>query len=319
MKLTDAILPTPFATWSRRVALFSVQLVILGIVLHRFMTLPTPVAINIFAAAIAGALLAIGIGLVAFVVIWRLGRSGAWSASAGVFLGLGLLAWPAAYAPVYFTTPALNDVTTDLAVPPRFVALAGQRTPGANKATYAGERVAKLQAELYPDLKPVIIPRPAPETFELVNEVVRRLRWDIATEQPPQGRGKPGYIEALDRTLILGFYDDVVIRIDGDARESRIDARSASRYGTHDLGRNAQRVRRLFTEIRTQLETNVAGTGSRRRRRPDSAVPKRLKGGPAAATAQSKTPGRGQSGAQRGQQPKEKLRPRGADQARGKQ
>ena len=319
MQISDAILPTPFATWSRRVALFSVQLVLLGIVLHRFMSLPTPVAINLFATALAGAVLAIGIGLIAFIVIWRLGRSGAWSAAAGVLLGLLLLAWPAAYAPVYYSSPALTDVTTDTAVPPRFVALAGQRRKGANSVNYAGERLAKLQAEAYPDLKPVVIPRPATETFEMVDEVVRRLRWEIAAEQPPQGRGKPGYIEALDRTLVLGFYDDVVIRIDGDARESRIDVRSASRYGQHDLGRNAARVRRLFAEIRTQLETGVAGGSRRKRRPPTAAVPKRLKGGPAAATAQTKSPGRPQSGAQRGLQPKEKLRPRGADQGPGKQ
>ena len=317
MKLSDAIFPTPFAAWSRRVALFSVQLALLGIVLHRFLSLPTPVAINLFATALGGAVVAIGIGLIAFAVIWRHGRSGTWSASAGVLFGLLLLAWPAAYAPVYFSSPALNDVTTDTAVPPRFVALAQQRRKDSNPVLYPGAAAAKLQADLYPDLKPVISPRPAPETYEMVNEVVRRLRWDIAAEQPPQGRGKPGYIEALDRTLILGFYDDVVIRIDGDVRESRIDVRSASRYGEHDLGRNAARVRRLFAEIRTQLETNIAGP--RRKRRPAAAVPKRLKGAPAAATAQSKSQGRPQSGAQRGQQPKEKLRPRGADQARDKQ
>ena len=318
MKFSDAILPTPFALWSRRVALFSVQLAGLGIVLHRFMSLPTPVALNLFATSLVGAVLAVAIGLVAFAIIWRLGRSGAWSASAGVLFGLSLLAWPAAYAPVYFSTPALNDITTDTAVPPRFVALASQRRKDSNKVAYAGADAAKLQMTLHPDLKPVTIPRPASETFDMVNDVVKRLHWEIAAAQPPQGRGKPGYIEALDRTLILGFYDDVVIRIDGDTRESRIDVRSASRYGQHDLGRNAARVRRLFAEIRTQLETNVTG-GPRRKRRPASAVPKRLKGAPAAATAQSKSQGRPQSGAQRGQQPKEKLRPRGGDQARDKQ
>ena len=243
-----------------------------------------------------------------------------WSASAGALLGLALLAWPAAYAPVYLSTPHLNDVTTDTAVPPRFVALAGQRPKDANHAAYQGDKVAKIQAESYPDLKPVTIPRPAPETYEMVTDIVRRLRWTIAAEQPPQGKGKPGYIEALDRTLILGFYDDVVIRIDGDARESRIDVRSASRYGEHDLGRNATRIRRLFAEIRTQLETNVGGVGPKRRRRgPASAVPKRQKGVTAAASAQSKTGGRPQSGAQRGQQPKEKLRPRGEGRDRDKQ
>lgn len=309
MNITDAILPTPFAAWSRRIALFSVQLVLLGIFMHRFLTLTTPVAINLFAAALAGAVLAILVGLVALALIWRHGRSGAWSASAGVLFGLALLAWPAAYAPIYLTTPALNDVTTDTAVPPRFIALAKERPKGSNKAAYAGDSIARIQAEVHPDLRPAIIPRPATETFEMVSEVVKRLRWTIAAEQPPQGKGKPGYIEALDRTLILGFYDDVVIRIDGDARESRIDVRSASRYGEHDLGRNAQRVRRLFAEIRTQLETNVGGVGPRKRRRPPAAaVPKRQKGGPAAASAQSKTPGRSQSGAQRAQQPKERQR-----------
>ena len=109
MNITDAILPTPFAAWSRRIALFSVQLVLLGTLLHRFMSLSTPVALNLFAAALVGALLAILVGLVALTFIWRHGRSGTWSAAAGVLFGLGLLAWPAAYAPIYLSTPAIND------------------------------------------------------------------------------------------------------------------------------------------------------------------------------------------------------------------
>ena len=96
MNLSDAIFPTPFAAWSRRVALFSVQLVLLGIFLHRFLTLSTPVAINLFATAMVGAMVAIVLALVAFGMIWQHGRSGSWSASAGALLGLTLLAWPAA-------------------------------------------------------------------------------------------------------------------------------------------------------------------------------------------------------------------------------
>ena len=309
MNITDAILPTPFAAWSRRIALFSVQLVLLGILLHRFMSLSTPVALNLFAAAMAGAVVAILVGTVAAASIWRHGRSGAWSAAAGVLFGFGLLAWPAAYVPIYLSTPAINDITTDTAVPPRFVALAKDRPKGSNKPTYGGDQIARIQADVHPDIRPAIIPRPANETFDMVGEVIRRLRWNVAAEQAPQGKGKPGYIEAIDRTLVLGFYDDVVIRIDGDQRESRVDVRSASRFGEHDLGRNAARVRRLFAEIRTQLETNVGAVGARKRRRtPDAAVPKRQKGAPVAAAAQSKTLGRSQSGAQRAQQPKVRQR-----------
>ena len=194
MKLSDAILPTPFAVWSRRVALFSVQLAVLGIVLHRFMSLPTPVALNLFAAALAGAVVAVAIGLIAVAVIWRLGRSGAWSAAAGILCGLLLLAWPAAYAPVYFSTPALNDITTDTAVPPRFVALAGQRRKDSNKAAYAGADAAKLQATLYPDLKPVTIPRPATETFDMVND-----SGACVGRSPPSNRRRAGANLAISK------------------------------------------------------------------------------------------------------------------------
>lgn len=306
MTSSAAIFPTPVAAWSRRVALFSVQLTIFGLLLHRFLSLSTPIAINLFATAMGGAAIAILLALVAFVIIWRLGRTGAWSAAGGLFIGLLLLAWPAAYLPFYLSLPQIADVTTDAAVPPRFVAIAGLRPKDANTVAYAGASLAQVQAEHYPDIKPVIIPRPANETFEMVGEIVRRLKWQISTEQPPQGRGRPGYIEATERTLILGFYDDVVIRIDGDARESRVDVRSASRYGRHDLGRNAQRVRRLFSEIRHQLESGMAGTPRRKRRPPAAAVPKREKGAPQATAVQSKSKGAAQSGAQRGPQPKAK-------------
>ena len=68
--------PTPLATWSRRAALFSVQLVLLGIVLHRVFSLPTPVALNLFVTGFAGAAVAVLLGLAALVVVWRQGAVG---------------------------------------------------------------------------------------------------------------------------------------------------------------------------------------------------------------------------------------------------
>lgn len=320
MNAAVTIFPTPFAAWSRRVALFSVQLVLLGIFLHRFLSLSTPVALNLFATAMAGAVLAIVLALVAYVIIWRLGRSGAWSATAGVLFGLLLLVWPAAYIPFYVQYPKINDITTDAAAPPRFTVLAQVRAKGANDPNYAGATVAQIQAQHYPDVRPIIIPRAANETFEMVGDIVRRLKWKVEAEQPPQAKGRPGYIEAVERTLILGFYDDIVIRIDGDQRETRIDMRSASRYGQHDLGRNAQRVRRLFTEIKTQLESGLSGDRPRRKRRtPEAAVPKRGKGEPQAAAAQSKSKGAARSGAQREQQQKGKQPARGESRGRDRQ
>ncbi len=315
-----AIFPTPLATWSRRVALFSLQIALFGIVLHRLLTLPTPVALNLFGAAFAGAVLAVLLGIAAFVSIWRQGRSGAWSAAGGLFFGLALLAWPASVTPLLYSLPPINDVTTDPGSPPRFAALAKERPAGANPIAYRGNAVAQMQIAAYPDVRPVVIPRPVNEMFELVTETARRLRWKIIADQAPQGRGKPGLIEAVDRTLIIGFYDDIVVRIEGDQRETRVDIRSASRYGQHDFGRNANRVRKFYKELEARLEASVTGSDRPRRRRaaPDAAVPKRQKGAPVASAAQPKGQARAQPGSRREPPPKEKQRPKASDPARDK-
>lgn len=313
--------PSPFARWSRTLAVFSLQLLIAAMLLHRVLSLSTPVTMSVFVAALAGAALAVTLALIALIGIWRDGRTGAWSAATGLLLGLGLMAWPAALVPFYRALPHINDVTTDTSVPPAFVMLATQRPAGANAAAYPGQEASRLQLEAYPDVRPVVVARPVAEIWEVLGETVRKLGWRVASEEAPRGRGRPGYIEAVDRTLILGFYDDVVVRVDGDARETRIDVRSASRFGSHDFGRNANRIRRLFKEFQTRLDASVTGSDRprRRRARPDAAVPKLPKGASAALKDQKTKQGRAQRGSQREPQSTSKRPAPGADQGRGKQ
>ena len=60
---------------------------------------------------------------------------------------------------------------------------------------------------------------------------------------------RDGHIEAIARTLILGFREDVAVRVRATPDGARIDVRSASRYGLHDLGENAARVSALISDI----------------------------------------------------------------------
>lgn len=311
---------SPFARWSRTVGVFSVQLLFVAIVLHRLLSLPTPVALSIFATALVGAGLAVLFALTAYVAIWRDGRMGVGSASVGLFLGLALMAWPASLIPIYRGLPEIHDVTTDTAAPPAFVALAAARPAGANGVAYAGPSVARHQMEAYPDIRPVVVPRSIMETWEVLGETVKRLGWTVVRETPPGGRGQAGVVEAVDRTLILGFYDDVILRVAGDGRETRVDVRSASRYGEHDLGRNAARIRRLFKELNLRLDETVTGAeGSRLRRgRPSKAVPKRGKGSPVAQQSQKQKQGRAQPGSRREQQQTLKQPGPAADRDRGR-
>jgi uncharacterized protein (DUF1499 family) len=59
---------------------------------------------------------------------------------------------------------------------------------------------------------------------------------------PPGGRTGVGRIEAVDRSLVMGFPADVTVRIRPLATGARIDVRSASRRWPHDFGDNARRV-----------------------------------------------------------------------------
>ena len=246
------------------------------LVLHRFFTLPSPLAINLFVVGLAGTGLAVLIGLAALARIWFTGHAGAGSAALGVLLGGAALAGPLGYGLAHYDLPWIYDVTTDPVNPPAFVNLAS-RPQGANASAYPGQASAELQAKAYPDLRTLVLDRSVEEAFELVEEAVRRLKWPVVVEEPPMP-GKdaaPGLIEATEQTLLLGFTDDIVIRIEGTATRAKIDARSASRYGGFDMGQNAARLRRLFAEIRARAEVTpsaaVAAAAKEKDKTPGSA------------------------------------------------
>jgi len=241
------------ARWSRRVAVFAAQVVIISLLLHRFDLLGTRVATNLLGFGALGGLLALALAGVALVRIWRQGLLGGGHAIAGTIIGLALLAGPLWYLPDLLTQPKINDITTDSQLPPQFEHIASLRGEDANQTAYAGDELAEQQAQAYPDIRPMVLERSAEETFDLAREAVIRLDWKIVNERTPDGN-KPGQIEAVAKTLLMGYADDIVIRVASGKGEAKIDVRSASRYGEHDFGANARRIRRLFTEVKAGLE-----------------------------------------------------------------
>ena len=249
--------PAGMTVWSLRFAIFAVTLAGSAVALHRLLSFPTPQTLNLIALSFAIAGSAIVLSLGGFFQVWRRGGTGAAQGAAGLLLAGALLAWPALYWPVTKALPRINDVTTDWDAPPAFAALLLERGPGTNTTAYV-PAYAPLQRRAYPDLKPIIIERSVEDAFLLAREFVRRLKWKLAAEQAPDERqNAPGIIEAVDRTLIMGFHDDVVVRVVGDSQQARIDIRSASRYGRHDLGRNATRIRKFTRELFLRLEFAV--------------------------------------------------------------
>jgi uncharacterized protein (DUF1499 family) len=243
--------------WATRAALFAFGLFVSAAFLFRLFGMPTPVAYNLVIVALAVAVLSIVFAIVAAGIIWRTGRPGTARVLFAVCLSLGLLMVPLVFVMWVRDYPLINDVTTDVANPPAFVAVANLRGPGDNRVAYRA-RLAEEQLIAYPDIKPMQIARPTEEAYALVVDAVKRLKMDIVREEPPDPEaGTPGAIEAVDRTLILGLYEDIAIRVAGDGESARVDIRSASRFGRADMGNNAEGVRELIAEIQARVDATM--------------------------------------------------------------
>jgi hypothetical protein len=244
--------------WATRTAMFSFGLIVAAAFLHRLFGIPTATAFNIFMTGMAGALLSIACAVAAGIVIWNTGRPGTARVLFAVVASLAMLAIPALAIMAAHDYPMISDVTTDVDNPPAFVAVAQERSAGSNSVVYDRARFADEQVRAYPDIKPMIVARPSDEAYALVVEAVKRLKMHIVRDDEPEpDAGTPGAIEAVDRTLIMGLYNDLSIRITGDEDSSRVDIRSASRFGTGDMGYNAERIRELMKEIHARIDATT--------------------------------------------------------------
>ncbi len=153
------------------------------------------------------------------------------------YLIFGILAGIGSSAPIH-------DITTDTSDPPVFVTLLAERADSPNSADYAGEEVASLQREYYPDIEPLILNQTWNNVFDEALDLVEGRGWSLSHADRQTGR-----IEATDTTSWMGFKDDVVIRLRRVEGGVRVDMRSLSRVGQGDLGVNAARIRDFLDDL----------------------------------------------------------------------
>jgi uncharacterized protein (DUF1499 family) len=204
-------------------------------------------ALLLIPVALVFALIAVVLSVVGIVAMRRRrSPQGMGRAIAGLVMALAVLMFPVVVVVNARGSPPIHDVTTDTVTPPEFVAVLPIRaqTGALNPVEYGGPRVAALQQQSFPDIKPLrrdLIPQAA---FDRALAAVRAMNWEVVAADPSAGR-----IEATDTTALFGFKDDVVVRVRADGNGSRIDVRSLSRVGGGDLGTNAKRVRAYLRRL----------------------------------------------------------------------
>lgn len=161
------------------------------------------------------------------------------------------LAWfvPQSYRPPE-GTPPIHDISTDTENPPVFVDVLPLRANAPNSHVYGDspdlspEKLAQLQQRAYPDIRTHRYDAPKQEIFARALRAVDDLGWELVAQDPEEGR-----IEATDTTFWFRFKDDIVIRIREENGKTLVDARSVSRVGVSDVGKNAARLRAFFDRL----------------------------------------------------------------------
>ena len=147
------------------------------------------------------------------------------------------------------SVPPIHDITTDLVNPPKFVAILALRADAPNPAAYQGEEIASQQREAYPELQTQQYQQTTAQVFDAALMAVKDMGLEVVSSDKTIG-----LIEAYDTTTFFGFVDDVVIRIQSAEQMTILDARSKSRVGMSDIGKNAERLNALIAGVKNNLK-----------------------------------------------------------------
>ncbi|MGM0583211.1 MAG: DUF1499 domain-containing protein [Pseudomonadota bacterium] len=173
--------------------------------------------------------------------VWlRRRRGGAGAILLGLILSLPVAGLGAAFEIAARTTPPINDISTDTEDPPVFWFTA---TPSDYPAQNAGP-----QRAAYPELRPLELPLSVDAAFAAALALVEDRGWEALSADPAEGQ-----IEAIARSRLYGFEDEVAIRVTETDAGARIDMRSRSRLGQIDRGANARRIRAFLSDLQARV------------------------------------------------------------------
>lgn len=206
--------------------------------------------------------LALGTMLLGVLYIWRGKRKGALNRTRrrpllwlGTLIGAGYTLWIVSILLKAFSVPAIHDISTDLADPPKFAVLKERADnfddiPGADDSDMRGlnpqQRWVMLHQKAYGDVRSVRISQPMDQVMAKAARLAKERGWTIASNVPVEG-----HLEATASTALFRFKDDIVLRVrpTQDGTGSIVDMRSVSRVGQSDIGVNAKRVRAFLADL----------------------------------------------------------------------
>ncbi|MDE4139984.1 DUF1499 domain-containing protein [Phaeobacter gallaeciensis] len=200
---------------------------------------PWPQAYDLAGWGVWTALAGVIAALAALVVAFRKGH-GAIIALLGLILALPVAGLGAAFEIAARTTPPINDISTDTEDPPVFWFTV---TP----TDYPAQNV-EPQRSAYPDVRPLDLRVAVEDAFAKALVLVETRGWEVLSADPAENQ-----IEAIARSRVFGFEDEVAVRVTEIETGTRIDMRSRSRLGQIDRGANARRIKAFLADLQSHV------------------------------------------------------------------
>ena len=233
-----------WAIWARRVGALALPLAAIPVLLHRAHVITSDNFITIEAIALGLAIFAVAMAIIAFVRLWFTGDQGWWKASLAFIFGVLCLAPAGYFGYEAIHQPMTPDVSTDFPNPPVLLNSISSRPPTA-------AQIGRIEAD-FPNARSRNYPIAAPAMFDAVAGLIDDRGWDLRTSRKPATQVDSGELNAVVTTL-LGFQQEVAIRITGAPDGTTIAMRSASLVNFPDFGENGQRVEDFMLDLDNQV------------------------------------------------------------------
>lgn len=234
---------SPLAEWARRISGFSAVLFVTSGVGHRYGLVDTAAFFWLLAIVAALALLGLGLAVGGFRRLWDYGEKAGRASLLASVLSLLVLTPYAAGAYLVMRYPALTDISTDLAEPPHFVLAPRIRTAGMNPIAPIALDAAELQLQYYPEVSGRRYDASMDRVLRAVAATVASQGWTPRQLLPSEVEEAEFSFEAVAPTWLLRFPSDAAVRLTDEGESVFVDMRIAARYGRHDLGDGARRIR----------------------------------------------------------------------------
>lgn len=209
---------------------------------YRLGWLPVGTALNVAEWAVYAASLGLVVSVIGAIVS-RPGarRRGLLLSLLGIAASLPIVAVAGQWEYAARTYPPINDISTDTEDAPVFWDM-------PNPTEYPGAKTAALQRAAYPDLVPLVLNVAPDRAYALALALTRENGWEVVADEPTDGR-----IEAVARSFLYGFRDEIVIRVAPSDGGARVDVRSRSRIGRIDRGVNAKRIHTFLAALKENV------------------------------------------------------------------